>query len=193
MGTRLTWDDRYRSEEHRNDAPAQLVARVIETLPPGRALDLACGAGRHALALAERGWRVTAVDASRVAIDIVRERARTRSFEIDARLADLEKHEFEIQADAFDLICDCCYLQRDLFPSIRAGVRPGGVVIAVIHLLDRSPRLKPMNPDFLLRSGELPEIFAGWDILHDFEGKPAGGPRERIVAEIVARRPVASQ
>jgi SAM-dependent methyltransferase len=190
MATRLTWDDRYRSGEHRHDAPAPLVAQAIETLPPGRALDLACGAGRHALVLAERGWRVTAVDASRVAIDMVRERAREQRLEIDARQADLEKHEFDIQPDAFDLICDCCYLQRDLFPVIRAGVRRGGIVIAIIHLVDPSPDVKPMNPEFLLRPGELRGFFAGWDILHDFEGKPLGGPHERSVSEIVARRPI---
>ena len=132
-----------------------------------------------------------AVDSSRVAIDLVRERARERCLEMDARVADLEKHEFDIQADAFDLICDCCYLQRDLFPAMRVGVRRGGIVIAISHLVDPSPEVKPMNPEFLLRSGELREFFAGWDILHDFEGKPVGAPHQRSVAEIVARRPIA--
>jgi SAM-dependent methyltransferase len=191
MTSRLTWDDRYRNGEHRNLAPAPLVVQAIEKLPPGRVLDLACGAGRHALVLAERGWSVTAVDASRVAIELVRERARERRLEMDARLVDLEKHEFDIQPEAFDLICDCCYLQRDLFPAIRAGVRPGGIVIAIIHLVDPSPDVKPMNPEFLLHRGELRAFFAGWDILHDFEGKPARGPHQRIVAEIIARRPIA--
>jgi tellurite methyltransferase len=131
MATRLTWDDRYRNGEHRNLSPAPLVVKAIEKLPPGRALDLACGAGRHAFVLAEQGWRVIAVDASRVAIELIRERARERRLEMDARLVDLEKHEFDIQPEAFDLICVCCYLQRDLLPAIRAGVRPGGIVIAI--------------------------------------------------------------
>jgi tellurite methyltransferase len=190
MTTRLTWDDRYRNGEHSNLVPAPLVAQAIEKLPPGRALDLACGAGRHVFALAERGWRVTAVDASRVAIDLVRDRAREWHLEMDARLADLENHEFDIKPEAFDLICDCCYLQRDLFPAIRAGLRPGGIVIAIIHLVDHSPDVKPMNPEFLLHPGELRTFFAGWDILHDVEGKPAGAPHERSVAEIIARRPI---
>src|SRR5260370_3315373 len=168
MTSRLTWDDRYRNGEHRNLAPAPLVVQAIEKLPPGRVLDLACGAGRHALVLAERGWSVTAVDASRVAIELVRERARERRLEVDARLVDLEKHEFDIQPEAFDLICDCCYLQRDLFPAIRAGVRPGGIVIAIIHLVDPSPDVKPMNPEFLLHPGELRAFFAGWAIPPQF-------------------------
>jgi tellurite methyltransferase len=188
--TKPSWDERYRSGEHLRDSPAPLIVRSIEKIHPGRALDLACGAGRHALLLAERGWRVTAVDASRVAIETVRRQARERHLEVDARVADLEKHELEIQPESLDLVCDCYYLQRDLFPAIRHGVRPGGMAIAIIHTVDDSPDVNPMNPDFLLQPGELRRFFARWDILHEFEGKPADAPHQRAVAEIVARRPI---
>src|SRR5436309_2322736 len=124
MSSRLSWDERYRRGEHLGDSPAPLVVKAVEKLHPGRALDLACGVGRHALFLAERGWRVVAVDASRVAIEIVRKQARERGLDVDGRVADLDKHEFEMQPRSFDLICDCYYLQRDLFPAIRDGVRP---------------------------------------------------------------------
>jgi tellurite methyltransferase len=191
MSTKPSWDECYRRGEHLNDAPAPLIAKAIERFQPGRALDLACGAGRHALFLAERGWRVTAVDASRVAIETVQKQALERSLDVDALVADLEKYEFEIQPQSFDLVCDCYYLQRDLFPAIRAGVRPGGVAIAIIHIVDDSSNVKPMNPDFLLRPGELRRFFAGWEMLHEFEGKPADAPYQRAVAEIVARRPIA--
>src|SRR5437773_12116961 len=105
------WNERYRRGEHAALAPHKLLVRVTETLEPGRALDLACGAGRHALFLAERGWRVTAVDASPVAIETTLERARERQLTIDARVADLERGEFIIEPAAFDLICDFYYLQ----------------------------------------------------------------------------------
>jgi tellurite methyltransferase len=179
MSTKPSWDERYQRGEHLGDLPAPLIVQSIEKIHPGRALDLACGAGRHAMFLAERGWHVMAVDASRAAIETVQKRARERRLEVDARVADLEKHEFEIQPQSFDLVCDCYYLQRDLFPAIRAGVRPGGIVIAIIHILDNSSGVKPMNPDFLLQPGELRRFFAGWDILHGFEGKPADAPHQR--------------
>jgi tellurite methyltransferase len=190
MSTKSSWDERYRRGEHLSDSPAPLIAKAVEKLPPGRALDLACGAGRHTLFLAERGWRVTAVDASRAAIETVQKQARARRLDVDARVADLEKHEFEIQPESFDLICDCYYLQRDLFAAVRDGVRHGGIVIAIIHIVDESSDVKPMNPDFLLRPGELRRFFTGWDILYEFEGKPRDAPHQRAVAEILARRPI---
>lgn len=189
MRGKATWDERYRTGEG-NDAPAPVVIRAVEHLAPGRALDLACGTGRHALFLAERGWHVTAVDASSAAIEKLLEKSRERRLEMDARVANLETREFEIEPAGFDLICDCCYLQRDLFGAIRAGLRPGGVAIAIIHMVDESPEVKPMNPAFLLRAGELREFFTGWEILHDFEGTPGGARDRRAVAEIVARRRV---
>src|ERR1700712_1041252 len=65
-----TWDERYAAAGLVWSAtPNQFVAAELAALPPGRALDLACGEGRNALWLADRGWQVTAVDFSRVALD----------------------------------------------------------------------------------------------------------------------------
>jgi SAM-dependent methyltransferase len=182
------WDERYLRGEQTGAEPHPLVVRAASLSPPGRALDLACGVGRHALWLAERGWQVTAVDASAVAIEILQRRAKERGVDVGARVADLERGEFVIEPGAYDLIVVTCYLQRDLFPAIRAGVRVGGLVVAVIALVDDDPRVKPMNPAFLLTPGELRAAFAGWELLHDFEGKPPGQTDKRAMAEIIARR-----
>jgi SAM-dependent methyltransferase len=67
------WDERYAGAELVwSVEPNQFVARECADLPPGRALDLACGEGRNAIWLARRGWDVTAVDFSAVAIDKAR-------------------------------------------------------------------------------------------------------------------------
>jgi tellurite methyltransferase len=181
------WDERYRRGEYGTE-PLPLVVRAASMFAPGRALDVACGAGRHAIHLAEQDWRVTAVDASCVAIEIVQATARERGLMVDARVADLKRGEFVIEPDAYDLICVCCYLQRGLFPAIRAGVRAGGAVVAAIAMFDETPGVKPMNPAFLLRPGELRAEFAGWELMHDFEGKRAGGEHRRGMAEVIARR-----
>ena len=175
------WDKRYSRGEHANNQPHPLVVRFASQPEPGRALDIACGTGRHALYLAECGWQVTAVDSSKVAIEILLERARVLGVQVDARVADLELGEFAIELDRYDLIVNCCYLQRDLFPAIKAGVRIGGVVLAVIAIVDDDPNVKPMNPAFLLQPGELRARFESWELLHDL-GEP-GRYVEQVVDE----------
>ena len=170
------WDEYYSKPANLHPEPATLLVEVAEMLPPGRALDLACGDGRNALYLAKLGWQVTAVDASEAAI-----RRMGPHPALDARVADLERHEFAIQPAAYHLICDFFYLQRDLFPQIREGVRPGGVFTGAIHLI--APR---HNPAFALHPGELREEFAGWKILYYSEAAEPGHPRPS--ARIIARR-----
>lgn len=188
MTQMANWDERYQRGKHLNAAPLSLVRNAAARCQPGRALDLACGVGRHALWLAEQGWQVTAVDASALAIEILQQRAKERGVSVDARVADLERGEFVITPGAYDLIVVTCYLQRDLFPTIRAGVCVSGLVVAVIAMVDDDPQVKPMNPAFLLKPGELHAMFAGWELLHDFEGKPSGQIGKRAMTEIIARR-----
>lgn len=194
------WDERYRRGEHATVEPSRLLVRAVEMfasqveggrLAGRRALDLACGAGRHAVFLAAQGMCVTAVDASRVGVELTLARARERNLSLDARVADLERGEFVIEESAYDLVCDFYYLQRDLFPRMRAGLKAGGLLVAAIHMFDESPQAKPMNPDFLLRPGELREAFGGLEILHYRE--TAGHDRDagqhtRRSAELIARR-----
>jgi SAM-dependent methyltransferase len=182
------WDARYSRGEHIISEPLPLLVRMAEGLRPGRALELACGPGRHALFLAERGWQVTAVDASRVAIELLEKSARERDLHVEARVADLERGEFTIEPEAYDLVGVFYYLQRDLFPQIRDGVREGALVVAAIHMVDESPEAHPMNEDYLLQPGELRAQFGGWQILHDYEGPSTEGGHKRRTAEIVARK-----
>jgi tellurite methyltransferase len=182
------WNKKYSRGEHTKDAPLPLVLQFAQVLPPGQALDVACGAGRHALWLAERGWDVTAVDFSEAAIRILLDRAAEKGLFIHCHIADLERYEFPIEPGSFDLIVVSNYLQRDLFPAIRAGTRPGGMVLAAIAMVDSDPDIKPMNPSYLLHPGELRTFFNGWEFLHYSEGKPPGEHR-RSTAEIAVRHP----
>ncbi len=180
------WNDRYGAGEQLFETPAPLVARFTADLAMGVALDLACGPGRNALYLAERVWRVTAVDGSPIAIDILRTRAREKNLKIDARLADLERAEFQIQPDAYDLICDCYFLERNLFPQIKSGVHPGGMAIVIVHLTDAD---HPQGTPTRARPGELRGYFSDWTILHYYEGQPSESCHQHPVAELIAIRP----
>jgi hypothetical protein len=108
---------------------------------------------------------------------------------IDARVADLEKDEFQIDPAAYDLICDLYYLQRDLFPLIRSGVKPGGGVVAAIHLNDGNTEAKPHNPAFLVEPGELKTLFSDWEITYYHEGPSDEGGHHHDTAYLIARKP----
>lgn len=161
---RARWDARYaRGEATHGFAPSPWLLEALVGTTPGRALDVACGAGRHALALAARGWDVVAVDGSAVGLDLMREEATRRGLgaRLDARCADLEAEPpgFVPEPDGYELVADFYYLHRPLLPALRAAVRPGGLLVAAIHTHD------PGRPDphpFLLAPGELGGLVRGW-------------------------------
>src|SRR5579872_6189035 len=107
------WEQRYRAQEEISEpSPHRLVVEAARSLPPGRALDLACGTGRNALWLAQHGWSVTAVDGSPAAIEILRERAS--GLPVATKVADLEDPGFAIEPASYDLIAICYFLERKL-------------------------------------------------------------------------------
>ena len=185
------WNERYRLRERPAEdldvTPTPLVTATAAKLVPGKALDLACGAGRNALWLAEHGWEVTAVDGAHAAIEILRTRSAERGLEINTVVADLERDEFEIEPSAWDLVVMCYYLQRNLFEPAKRGVGPGGILISIVHITESGEEDGPHR----LRPGQLEKYFAGWEILHRYEGKANDSAHHRAVAEIVARHPPA--
>jgi|GEM_PF-371539 len=182
-----TWDERYAGGKYSTDQPHRLLIELAGKLKPARALDLACGAGRHAVFLAEKGWQVTAVDNSAVGIKLAGQRAKEKGLTIDFRTADLEKGEFQIEPDAYDLICDFYYLQRDLFAPVKAGVKAGGIIVSTVHIYGAGEEAG----NFLLPEGELREYFRDFEILHYHETSLTdkdAGEHHRRTAEIIARK-----
>ena len=117
------WNERYRNREQLDAEPADLLVETAAALPPGRALDLACGAGRNAAWLAERGWEVVALDGAEEAIKLVPPG-------IDAKVFDLEAgRPLPFEDASFDLVLILFYLHRPLFAEARRVLRPGGTII----------------------------------------------------------------
>jgi SAM-dependent methyltransferase len=184
------WESRYRSKERAGEdfeiEPTKLVAQIARRLQPGKALDLACGTGRNALWLAQEGWDVTAVDGAAAAIETLQERARQKSVTVKTVVADLRAGEYAITPSQWDLITICYYLQRDLIGPAQNGTRPGGLLLVIVHTTEGDEQ----PTESRLRPGELAQCFMGWELLHNYEGKPDDPAHRRAVAEIVARRPI---
>jgi SAM-dependent methyltransferase len=134
---REDWNRRYAAKELIWSAePNRFLVEEIDALPPGRAIDLAAGEGRNAIWLAERGWRVRAVDYSKTGLDKGRRIARARNVRIDWVEADLLHYEPE--AGSYDLVL-LFYLQLPwesmslVLRRAAAAVAPSGTLLLVGH------------------------------------------------------------
>jgi len=172
--------------------PSSLLLEHQDLLGPvdrSRALlDLACGNGRNGLALAARGYPVVFADRSGDALANVERALAAAGLDGRTWQVDLEREGVDALAGRhFGAIVCFRYLHRPLFPALRRAVVNGGLVIYQTFTVGQPRYGRPHNPDFLLRPGELPGYFQGWEFIHRFEGvlsKP-----ERSVAQIVARKP----
>ena len=164
--------------------PSQFLVENIDLLPNGRVLDVAMGSGRNALYLAQRGFQVTGVDISNEAIDLALENAKEYSVDFEALAGDLEG-DYQIDKESYDVIICFNYLHRSLMPKIKAGIRPGGMIVYETYLVDQPRFGKPRNPDFLLRHNELLDIFRDFRCLRYREGIVEN---RKAVAGIVAEK-----
>jgi SAM-dependent methyltransferase len=160
------WNRRYAEQELVWSAgPNRFLVSEAGDLPPGRALDLACGEGRNAIWLAERGWQVTAVDFSEVAV----EKGRARSAGVDFAVADLLAYEPEEQA--YDLVI-VFYLQlsadelRLVLGRAARAVAPGGTFLLVGHDLRNlsDGHGGPQDAAVLYRAEEIPALLDGLEL-----------------------------
>src|SRR5689334_1576485 len=167
---KIRWNTRYGRDEHVDTQPDRLVASLHDgayPLPQRRvALDVACGAGRNAIWLAENGWDVYGCDISLEGLRIARRLANEKSVKLKLFCADLDG--FPPPENYFDLIVVTIFLQRKMFPAISAALRPGGLLMfrTYVDLEARQGSGAPGNPDHRLRSRELLDAFAGLRTLH---------------------------
>jgi len=133
----LGWDERYAGDELVWTAePNRFLVAEVEGLAPGSALDLACGEGRNAVWLAERGWAVTGVDFSAVGLDKARRLADARHVSVQWERADIT--EYQPAAAGFDLVI-MMYLhlpessRRIAVHRAAGAVASGGTLLVVGH------------------------------------------------------------
>jgi SAM-dependent methyltransferase len=154
--------------------------------PDARVLDLACGEGRHSLAAAALGARVTAVDRDEARLDTAKELAENNGLSIEWRIADLEETWPEL--GCFDAVLVFNYLDRARMPRVREVIAPGGILIMESFLTaQRELGWGPTSDDHLLRPGELARLVAPLRVLYGREVlEPIDAERWRAVSSIVA-------
>ena len=138
------WDDRYRSADHLwSGQPNQQFVAQVADLPPGEALDAGCGEGADAIWLAERGWTVSAVDLSPVALERALAHALSKGSEVAGRIAwqHRDLRSWDPDSQRFDLVsAQFLHLPApeldSLIRGLAAAVRPGGILLLVSHHAD---------------------------------------------------------
>jgi SAM-dependent methyltransferase len=146
--------------------PNRFLVAETSGLPPGTALDLACGGGRNAVWLAEQGWSVTGVDYSDVALAQARELASERGVAVELVQADLR--DYVPPARAFDLVV-VLYLQlpagerRLVLGHAASAVAPGGTMLVIGHHSDnlRDGVGGPRDPGVLYTHAEVAADLSG--------------------------------
>ena len=191
---RSKWNRRYRERSHSHgDRPSSFL---LDSLPPateGRALVLAAGEGRNAVALAEHGYRVLAIDIAEAACARTRRLARTRGVELDIVAADLRS--WELGSERFAIITSFYYLERSLFARIPPALAPGGLLVLEHFSIDH-PRVASFGPrssSLLLQPNEALQAAVGLRLVH-YEDRivhvdEGGHQGPAALVRMVARKP----
>ena len=189
MASATEWDERFHRGDHAGSEIDPFLsqskkywallndgaATPASTFNGKRALDLACGAGRHAVYLAQAGFSVAAVDFSAEGLASANRLAESRAVSIETLALDLEADGADLGEPKYDLAAVFFYLHRPLFPQIARCLRPGGLLIYKTYSVDqlRYPG-RPRHRMHMLEPNELLEVFSEFRVLRyeeEWEGK----------------------
>ena len=192
------WDARYseRDGARWSGRPNGRLLAEAADLAPGRALDVGCGEGADAIWLARRGWTVTAIDISDVAVTRARQAAERAGAAVEWVRGDALRTPFP--ARSFDLVS----MQYPALPKAAGEaavrklldtVRPGGLLLAVYHDLDDEHRehmkSQGVDPADYVDADDLARLL-GEEFtveLHAVEPRIDPPPDHRHIADIVLR------
>lgn len=197
---RERWNRRYAAGDRVHATPVanRFLVEEVADLAPGAALDVACGAGRNAVWLAARGWRVTAVDYSSAALAMARDLAAAGGVRVEWIEDDVVT--WAPPPRSYDLVC-VLYLQlpaserRRVLRHAAEAVSPGGTLLVLGHdLLNLTEgRGGPSQADVLFTPDDVAVEISGL-VVQKAERvrrtvEDAAGRHEAIDALVRARRP----
>jgi tellurite methyltransferase len=145
-------------------------------------LDVACGAGRHAIFFARNGCHVAAMERSAEQLALLAENLKSAGLTLEVIRADVER--MSLLPESFDAIVNTFFLFRPLAEQYVAALRPGGVLYFRTFTTDHCNLLGNTRPrlEFLLELGELGRMYAGLKVIHYEETIVDGRARATLVA-----------
>ena len=190
------WDRRYRDTERLWSQNANaLLVDFAAGLPPGRALDVGAGEGRNAIWLARSGWRVTALDVSKVGLERAAKRAAEEGVELDCVASDWREHTPSSPVDlaVISFMHPHPGERATMFEWARESLVPGGHLFTVGVDLAEHGRRGPPDPERLYTPERLREALSSFEVLRcegvAYEGESREGRRSVRDVVATARRP----
>ena len=185
---RSKWDQRYAEDSYNKGNPVRLLEDWLPRIPPGKALDVACGAGRNALAMARAGFRVDAIDISAEGLRQARDAAAESGLEIEWIEHDLDEP-YPFDRD-YDLVAVLWYVDLPLITRLCDCLATGGHLVCEEHLQTDADVIGPRSAEFRVAPGALRDAVNGLEVLHYAESIELNAAGERVAsARVVARKP----
>ena len=158
----IKWDKKYTEKQTLLDLrpPSDKLVSIIGQIRVGPALDLASGNGRHTIYLTKNGFEVDAVDISQISIDSLAKRLSEKNLSEKVNLIRSDLDDYTPPTEHFDLIIMSNFLDRDLIERSKNALKSGGIFFVETYMDDPSNEKSDSNPDFLLKKGELINIFS---------------------------------
>jgi tellurite methyltransferase len=189
------FDAQFRRQAEQREYVLNPFERRALPLLHGDVLDLGCGMGNLALAAAQQGCTVHAVDAAPHGVEDLQRRARDAGLRVTAEVADVAGYAIASTWDCVVAIGLLMFFPRPVaierLHSLQAAVRPGGLAVINV-LIEGTTWQDAFEPGgyCLLGEDELAREFAGWDtVAFDVESFPAPGDTVKRFATIAARKP----
>jgi len=184
---REKWNQRYAEDSYHKNNPVVLLEDWLPKMPVGKALDVACGAGRNAISLAQAGFRVDAIDISSAGLRKARQQAESRGLGINWIEHDLDRV-FRFETD-YDLIVVMWYVNLALITRLCGCLADGGYLLCEEHLITDQDVIGPTSSNYRVAPGALREAVSGVDVLLYEEVIESGSADERVAsARIVAKK-----
>ena len=180
------WDKKFAGEKYiYGKAPAKFLARNYDFIPSGsRVLDIGMGEGRNAVFLATKGYKVTGIDISRVAVQKARYLAKEFGVRIDTIVKSIK--ELKIKPGSIDAIICFYYVDREIVKTLKKWLKPGGVIIFEAYTMNQKLINKMEGQDsYVLQEAELFDLFSNYKVLKYEEALH----RKDYIASIVAQKP----
>jgi tellurite methyltransferase len=164
--SKTQWDQRYsRPTFIYGKAPANFLAENYHYIPyEASVLDMGMGEGRNAVFLAQKGYKVTGIDISSVAVKKAYLLAQEFGVKIKGVVASLK--DYQIPAGSYDAIICFYYVDHALIEKMKSWLRPGGVIIFEAYTVrEASNRKSNLGEDVFLKEQELLKLFPGMRVL----------------------------